>query len=78
MQLSADNLAKVRHARRLTQTKVAELAGVSVPYINQIERGHMPMSERVRVKLTEALQLTPEIIHKINELDAEINGSKLH
>lgn len=76
MQLNADNLTKIRHAYRLTQTRVAEMAGVGVPYINQIEHKRLPMTDRIRARLTEALRLTPDIIQKIDDLDAELNGKQ--
>lgn len=71
--LTADNLFKVRKVYRLTQEDIAALADVSTAFINQIERKKRPLSDRVRLKLTEELGITPDRLSRILALYDEFN-----
>ena len=46
-------LAEVRQGLGLTQTALAKALGVSLSYLNQMERGHRPVSREVAAGLTE-------------------------
>lgn len=51
---------ELRHERGLTQSDVAERAGVSVKYVSQIERGSRNPTVGVLIQLSRALDVTPE------------------
>lgn len=51
---------ELRHERGLTQSDVAERAGVSLKYVSQIERGSRNPTVGVLIQLSRALDVTPE------------------
>jgi DNA-binding XRE family transcriptional regulator len=54
-----ENPVKVwREYRQLTQQQLAELVGMSVPYLSQIESGKRNASTRILVALSKALRIT--------------------
>ncbi|HEU0130274.1 MAG TPA: helix-turn-helix transcriptional regulator [Mycobacteriales bacterium] len=53
-------LRDLRHELGLTQSDVAERAGVSLKYLSQIERGTRNPTLAVVVQLSHALDTTPE------------------
>ncbi len=53
-------IRELRHERGLTQSDVAERAGVSLKYVSQIERGSRNPTLGVLLQLGRALDVTPE------------------
>ncbi len=57
--LAGENPVKVwREYRKLTQTQAAEAAGISVPFLSQIETGKRKPSTKVLQSLAKVLRLT--------------------
>ena len=50
----------VRTSRRLSLNQVAEVAGISISHLSQIERGERRPSEEVAVRLAEQLDSRPD------------------
>jgi DNA-binding XRE family transcriptional regulator len=46
-----------REYRRLTQKQLAEAAGISIPFLSQIEAGKRKASTKIMVKLAKVLQV---------------------
>lgn len=55
----AVNLRRVRQAKGLTQEELADLAGLSSPYISSIERAKVSTSITVLGRLARALGIDP-------------------
>ncbi|MDR2952458.1 MAG: helix-turn-helix domain-containing protein [Treponema sp.] len=55
----AENLRNTRKALRISRAKLAENAGVSVPYLADIERRRTWVSDKTLQNLAEALNLEP-------------------
>jgi transcriptional regulator with XRE-family HTH domain len=55
----ATNLRRERHARKLTQEDLADLAGLSSRYLGAIERAAVSASVTVLGQLATALQISP-------------------
>lgn len=53
----ATKLQKIREAKRLTKSKLSELADVDISYIGKIERGEKCPNLRTIVKLAQALEV---------------------
>jgi transcriptional regulator with XRE-family HTH domain len=49
-----------RLERGLTQQKLGELAHVSMSTVRELDRGHRPRSEAVRISVAAALGVTPD------------------
>ena len=60
--LIGTRIATLRHQRRWTQEKLAELAGLSNNYISNIENHHSIPSLETLVKICAALEVTPDTI----------------
>lgn len=61
--LEGENPIRVwRQHRGLTQGKLAEQAGISAPYLSQLERGRREGSTEVLLKIAQALDLSLEDI----------------
>jgi len=67
MQITPETLSKVRKVYRLTQAEIGALCDVSDAYINMIERGKRPVSDRLRNKLIDELAMTPDKLARILE-----------
>ena len=67
--LDGENPVKVwREYRNLTQKQLAEAAGISVPYLSQIESGRRRASTRVLSAIARILQVT------LDDLISETSG----
>jgi len=51
----ATNLKKLRNAKGLTLDQLSEMAGISKPYLSQIENGKRPLNGRRLERLAKAL-----------------------
>jgi transcriptional regulator with XRE-family HTH domain len=58
-EVMAVNLRRLRHARDMTQEKLAEAAGLSARYIGDIERAEASASVTVLGQIAEALKVEP-------------------
>lgn len=58
-ELVATNLRRARHARRLTQEELADLAGLSARYVGSIERTKVSPTVTVLGRLASALEIDP-------------------
>ena len=65
MQLTAEQLYKIRKVYRLTQADIGALADVSDAYINQVELGKRKLSRKVNDKIVEELRLSPDKLSQI-------------
>jgi transcriptional regulator with XRE-family HTH domain len=57
----------IRHQRELqalSMRQLAELTGISMPYLSQIEHGLREPSERVLEALAENLELSADVLHE--------------
>ncbi len=62
-----------RHLAELSLRRLAELAGVSNPYLSQIERGLRKPSAEILLQLAKALQVSAETMYvRAGILDQEI------
>jgi len=63
--LDGENPIRVwREFRRLTQRQLADMAGISTPYLSQLESGKRAGTTEVLTSITSALNLTLEDIVK--------------
>jgi len=58
-EVMAVNLRRIRHARGMTQEKLAEAAGLSARYIGEIERAEASASVTVLGQIADALEVEP-------------------
>jgi transcriptional regulator with XRE-family HTH domain len=58
-EVMAVNLRRIRHARGMTQEKLAEAAGLSARYIGEIERAEASASVTVLGQIAAALKVEP-------------------
>lgn len=59
-ELIGQRIKQIRKRRRLTQQVVAELAGISAPYLSMIESGQRPVERRATLEaLANALRVSP-------------------
>lgn len=69
--LNADNLRTVRKFYRMSQSQFATMLNVGQPYIALIENGSRPLTNSLRERTMQALELTPSKLQSILDLDAE-------
>jgi transcriptional regulator with XRE-family HTH domain len=55
-------LREARQARRVSQERLAELAGVHRTYIGAVERGEQNVALRNIVRIARALDTTPSVL----------------
>jgi transcriptional regulator with XRE-family HTH domain len=61
---------ELRHRRKLTQTDLAQRAGISLTYVCEIERGRRNPTIAVVVRLAQALGTTPSrLMSRLDPLD---------
>ncbi|MFD1428702.1 helix-turn-helix domain-containing protein [Lacticaseibacillus mingshuiensis] len=59
--LSTDDIKKLRHERRMTQSELAERAGLSKSLVAQIETGQRKVTEETSSKLLTAFSSTKSL-----------------
>ena len=69
--LIADNLQTIRKFYRMSQSQLATMLNVGQPYIALIENGSRPLTNSLRERTMQALELTPSKLQSILDLDAE-------
>ena len=70
----AQNLKNARKDLRITRAKLAEYAGISVPYLADIERRRTWVSDKTLQSLAQALNLEPwELIYAVPDVKIEKN-----
>ncbi|MGL5908724.1 MAG: helix-turn-helix domain-containing protein [Phycicoccus sp.] len=70
-----DYLREQRTAARLSLRQLSELAGVSNPYLSQIERGLKRPSAEILQQLAKGLEVSAETLYvKAGILDGEVAG----
>ncbi|QKE72131.1 helix-turn-helix transcriptional regulator [Arthrobacter citreus] len=52
-----------------TQSEYAKLLNLDHSYISQIERGHKRVPERARIKLIKELNITPNLLSEIKQIN---------
>jgi transcriptional regulator with XRE-family HTH domain len=67
-------IRRQRELSRLSMRRFAQMAGISNPYLSQIERGLREPSERVVDSIARSLQTTAEALYEEAGLDAEDDG----
>jgi len=65
MNISATELKKIRKVYRLTLEQMAELLGISAGHLSHVENGHYRLTEKVKARLIERFQLTPDKLERI-------------
>jgi len=56
------NIRALRKARGLTIAQLAELVGVSVPHISEVERGKKNLNNHLMTRISAALGVQPEAL----------------
>jgi transcriptional regulator with XRE-family HTH domain len=66
-------IRRQRELQALTMRQLADLVGISNPYLSQIERGHRDPSERVLEAIAENLEMSAETLkrHRARRSDDE-------
>ena len=74
-----DYLREQRQAAKLSLRQLSELAGVSNPYLSQIERGLKRPSAEILQQLAKGLEVSAESLYvKAGILDAEVTHEASH
>jgi transcriptional regulator with XRE-family HTH domain len=68
-------IRRQRELSRLSMRKFAQMAGISNPYLSQIERGLREPSERVVDSIARSLQTTADALYEEAGLVAEDDGA---
>lgn len=74
-QILAQNIKKRRKELGITQMKLAELAEISVPYMNDIERCQTWVSDKTLAKLAKALLLDVSLLFTVKNI-ADTSANK--
>jgi transcriptional regulator with XRE-family HTH domain len=69
-------IRRQRELNRLSMRRFAELAGISNPYLSQIERGLREPSERVVDAIARSLQTSADALYEEAGLVAEEDGAQ--
>lgn len=64
-ELTNNQLRNIRLYLNLSQKQMADLLGISRPYLSMIETGEKPISERVNMQLAKHVQTTPEFLEAV-------------
>lgn len=72
--LLGDIIRRQRELNALSMRRFAEMAGISNPYLSQIERGLREPSERVMDAIAEALQVSTEALYEQAGLAADADA----
>lgn len=68
MQLTADDVFKLRTKERLTQEQFAERIGVHPSLVCLMEKGRTPVSRRVAIRIVDAFGLTRDGLMGLREM----------
>jgi transcriptional regulator with XRE-family HTH domain len=60
--IMGSNVKKARMKKKLTQAQLAELAGISIPHMTNIERGKTWLGADLLVKMSSLLDLEPYML----------------
>ncbi|MDR4956262.1 helix-turn-helix domain-containing protein [Bacillus sonorensis] len=71
MELTGDQVLKIRRIYRLSQKDVADLTGVSEAFICMIEKGKRKITPKVSGRLTDKLALNPDKVISLLEFYAQ-------
>lgn len=66
--IDAQTFYIIRKVHMLSMTQMAETLGISIGYVNNIEKGREPLTDNVRRKLIGALKITPEKLAEIKTI----------
>jgi len=65
MRIDNERFRKIRKVYQLTTTELAEILGYSQTYVSAIDRGIEPVSDNVKDRLIQALNLNPIKLREI-------------
>lgn len=68
MQLTADDVFKLREKNHLTQERFAKKIGVHPSLVCLMEKGRTPVSRRIAVRIVAAFGLTQESLMELREM----------
>ena len=71
-QIIGKRIQKIRRAKGFTQQQFAEMIGLSTNYLSDIERGKSKMMLSTFVRITEALQVSADVLLRPDV--PEVNG----
>lgn len=58
MQIVGENIRKLRTAKKLSQQRLAELAGISCKYLGEIERGQSNVSVEILFQIASGMDIS--------------------
>ncbi len=56
------NIRELRKSKNLTLAQLAEMVGVSIPHISEIERGKKNLNNHLMERIADALQVEPSAL----------------
>ncbi|MGX9948704.1 helix-turn-helix transcriptional regulator [Bacillus subtilis] len=71
MELTGDQVLKIRRIYRLSQKDVADLTGVSEAFICMIEKGKRKITPKISTRLADKLDLNPAKVISLLEFYAQ-------
>jgi transcriptional regulator with XRE-family HTH domain len=74
--ITGKELKKIRQVYHMSLTEMSELLGVSAGHLCHIEKGRYRLTEDVKRRLIERLELTPEKVWRILEVYDEFDLKK--
>lgn len=66
--IDAVSFTAIRKVQMLSMKQLAEALGISISYVNNIEKGHDRLTENVRRRLISKFDLTPEKVSQIRTI----------
>lgn len=74
--MNGKKLRDIRNYIGQSQREFATLLGVGPAYLSQMENGHKPISDRVRMQLAKHVQITPELTEAVKRYEFFLDDNK--